>query len=193
MIYALTGTVQRLDLPHLSVDVQGVKYLVSVPYPLWETTADGSVATITVYTFLREDRLELYGFKDAADRGLFVALLNLSGVGPKLGLELCSIPRTLLSDAVIQGDAGLLTDIKGVGRKTAEKLLVDLKSLFEKHPEWATVRGENGSKPAAFDADAISALTSLGYDQTSALEALKRVPTGLKKTEERVAAALRSL
>ncbi len=193
MIYALTGTVQRLDLPHLTVDVAGVRYLVSVPYPLWESVNDGSVMTVTILTFLREDRLELYGFGSGADRNLFAALLNISGVGPKLGLELCSIPRSMLAQAVAEGDAGTLTEIKGVGRKTAEKMLVDLKSLFEKHPEWATVRGEAKTKHAAFDADAVSALTSLGYDQNSALDALKRVPSTVKKTEDRVAAALRSL
>ena len=193
MIYALTGTVQRLDLPNITVDVSGVRYLVSVPYPLWESLEDGSESTVTVFTFIREDRLELYGFGSTADRNLFAALLNISGVGPKLGLELCSIPRSMLAQAVAEGDAGTLTEIKGVGRKTAEKMLVDLKSLFEKHPEWAMVKGEAKTKHAAFDADAVSALTSLGYDQTSALEALKRVPSGLKKTEDRVAAALRSL
>lgn len=193
MIYALTGTVQRLDLPHLTVDVSGVRYLVSVPYPLWESASEGSVMTLTILTFLREDRLELYGFANGADRNLFGALINISGVGPKLGLELCSIQRSLLAQAVAEGDASTLTEIKGIGRKTAEKLLVDLKSLFEKHPEWATVRGEAKTRHAAFDADAVSALTSLGYDQHSALDALKRVPSTVKKTEDRVAAALRSL
>ena len=193
MIYALTGTVQRLDIPNLTIDVQGVRYLVSVSYPVWESAQDGSTMTVTILTFLREDRLELYGFSGSADRNLFAALLNISGVGPKMGLELLSIQRSLLAEAVIQGDAGTLTEIKGVGRKTAEKLLVDLKSLFEKHPEWASVQGGGKTKHAALDADAVSALTSLGYDQSSAVEALKRVPVSLKKTEERVAAALRSL
>jgi len=193
MIYGLTGTIQRLDLPHLTVDVSGVRYLVSVPFPLWESATDGAKMTITIYTFLREDRLELYGFTSSADRNLFASLLNISGIGPRLGLELCSIPRNLLADAAGNDDATMLSSIKGIGKKTAEKLLVDLKSLFEKHPEWATSSQAGGAKFASFDADAVSALTSLGYDQASALDALKRVPASLKKTEDRIAAALRSL
>lgn len=193
MIYALCGTVQKLDIPHIAIDVSGVSYLASVPHPVWDSLENGENTTLIVYTFVREDRLELFGFKTGTDRAFFIALLNLSGIGPKLALELSSIPREMLVSAAEQEDAAILANIKGVGRKTAEKLLVDLKSMFEKHPEWATLVSDNGVKRAAFDADAIAALTSLGYDQPSILDALKRIPVKLKRTEDRVAAALRSL
>lgn len=192
MIYALTGTVHKLDIPQISVNVSGVSYLVTVPYPLWDNLREGAEATVTIYTHVREDRLDLFGFANAADRSLFVELLNLSGIGPKTALELCSLPQGMLMGAVQEEDVAALTEIKGIGKKTAEKLLVDLKSLLEKHPEWI-VLPTKGEKPAAFDSDAISALTSLGYDQATVVDALKRVPPTLKKTEERVAAALRSL
>ncbi len=193
MIYALTGIVRKLDIPHIAVDVSGVSYVASVPHPLWETLQNGETTTLIVYTFVREDRLELFGFRSGGDRSFFIALLGLSGIGPKLALELCSIPREMLAEAAEKADAGILSSIKGVGRKTAEKLLVDLTSMFEKHPEWATLAPVPGEKRAAFDADAIAALVSLGYDQTSVFDALKKIPTTLKRTEDRVAAALRSL
>lgn len=193
MIYALTGIVSKLDIPHVAVDISGVSYLAAVPHPLWDSLQSGEVATLVIYTLVREDRLDLFGFRSASDRGFFISLLNLSGIGPKLALELCSIPREMLVSAAEQEDAGILTNIKGVGRKTAEKLLVDLKSMFEKHPEWATLLSAPGEKRAAFDSDAIAALTSLGYDQSSVLDALKKIPVKLQRTEDRVAAALRSL
>lgn len=192
MLYALSGIIRKLDLPQVTVDVGGVQYLASVPYPLYESLVDGEKAMITVYTYVREDRLDLFGFHDRAERSLFAELLNLSGVGPKLGLELCSIPRSMLVTAVQEEDVATLTSIKGIGRKTAEKLLVDLKSLLEKHPEWA-ILPKTGTKSASMDADAVSALTSLGYDQNAAIDALKKVPATFKRTEDRIKAALRSL
>ncbi len=193
MLYALTGTIKKLDIPFVAVDVSGVSYLASVPHPVWDSLQNGERSTLIIFTLVREDRLDLFGFTSASDRAFFVALLNLSGIGPKLALELCSIPREMLVSSVEQEDAGILSNIKGVGRKTAEKLLVDLSSMFEKHPEWATLGAVPGEKRAAFDADAIAALTSLGYDQSSVLDALKKIPVKLERTEDRVAAALRSL
>ncbi len=194
MLYALSGIVRKLIVPQVTVDVSGVSYLVSVPYPVWDSLIEGTRSTVIVYTYVREDRLELFGFKTAEERSLFVELLGLSGIGPKTALELCSIPMNMLMRAVQMDDVVSLTNIKGIGKKTAEKLLVDLKSLLEKHPEWMSQHPKDRAEgPASFDADAIAALTSLGYDQMTVIDALKRVPAKHKKTEERVAAALRSL
>jgi Holliday junction DNA helicase RuvA len=192
MIYALTGIVHKLVVPTLTVDVSGVHYLVTVPYPLWDSLTEGEKTTITIYTHVREERLDLFGCANAKERELFAQLLTLSGVGPKMALELCSVPRTLFAQAILHDDVSVLTAVKGIGKKTAEKLLVDLKSLFEKHPDW-TSETANIDKPAPFDADAVAALTSLGYDHPSILDALKNIPHSLKRTEDRVAAALRSL
>ncbi len=194
MFYALTGTVRKLPLPQLAVDVAGVAYLVSVPHPVWDTLKESAQATLMIHTYVREDRLDLFGFLRPEERSLFVELLNISGIGPKIALELCSIPLPMLLAAAEMDDSVQLTKIKGIGKKTAEKLLVDLKSLIEKHPEWRTMQGTNlQDRHATFDVDAIAALVSLGYDQGTVLDALKRLPGSLKKTEERVAAALRSL
>ena len=194
MFYALTGTVRKLPTAQMTIDVAGVTYLLSVPHPVWDTLADESRTTVIVYTYVREDRLELFGFRTAEERSLFTELLNISGIGPKIALELCSIPMQMLMRAAQNDDSATLTNIKGIGRKTAEKLLVDLKSLLEKHPEWmASGQHIATESPANFDADAIAALTSLGYDQGTVLDALKRIPVKLRKTEERFAAALRSL
>ncbi len=194
MLYALTGTIRRLSIPQIAVDVGGTAYLLSVPHPLWDAVRTGGETTVIVYTFVREDRLELYGFRSDTERAFFAELLNISGVGPKLALELCSISKALLLQAVHTDDTGILTNIKGIGRKTAEKLLVDLKSLSEKHPEWlAESAGLTRGSIAALDMDAIAALTSLGYEQLAVVAALQKLPPKIRKTEERVAAVLRSI
>ncbi len=194
MFYSLKGIVHKLAIPQIAVDVSGVAYLVTVPYPLWGKLSDGADSSVIVYTHVREDRLDLFGFADQNERAFFAELLNLSGVGPKLAIELCSMPRGLILQAVNSNDTGILTRIKGVGKKTAEKLLVDLKSLSEKHPEWLTlVHPGIRDSIAALDTDAIAALTSLGYDQPDIVAALQKLPSKIKKTEERVAAVLRSI
>ncbi len=191
MIHSLTGTIRRLALPNIEINVNGIGYLVTVPLPVWEKTGDNRQATIITYTYVREDRLELFGFLTENDRTLFAELINLSGVGPKMALELISIPRSALYQAVMLQDVHALTQVKGVGKKTAEKLLVDLKSVFEKHPDAAL--DEARKTGSAFDTDALAALIALGYDQTAALHALKDLPQDIVRTEDRVTAALRSI
>lgn len=194
MIYSLTGTIEKLPLPQVSINVKGIGYLLTVPLPVWDSVKQGEEATLIVYTYVREDRLDLFGFRTKDDRMIFIEFLNISGIGPKTALELCSIPRSTLLLAAQNDDVTMLTKIKGVGRKTAEKLLVDLKQLLEKHPEWTVLpRSSTTESHAAFDDDAIAALRSLGYDQQTVLEALKKLPPSITKTEDRVAAALRSL
>lgn len=191
MIYSLTGNVRKLMPPQVTLDVSGVGYLVTVPYPVWEKLEDGKDVTVFTYTYVREDRLDLFGFAHEQERTLFTELIGISGVGPKLALELCSIPKHVLQQAIALQDANMLTQIKGVGRKTAEKLLLDLRSLYEKHPD-ALGEPVTGSG-AGIDRDALAALLSLGYAQDIALDALRSLSADVEKTEDKVAGALRSL
>jgi holliday junction DNA helicase RuvA len=195
MLHAVTGTIEKLSPPQVGVNTGGVSYLVSVPLHVFEELADGKDATLFLSTHIREDRFDLYGFLSMQDRTLYQALVNLDGIGPKTGLEICSIPRSLFFAGIVADDINMLTSVKGIGKKTAEKLLVDLKQLLEKHPEWsASAQVEMaGQSPASMDGDALAALLSLGYDEQSARRVLRSVPSGINKTEDRVAAALRSL
>lgn len=194
MLYSLTGTVRRLASPHITVDVNGVGYLVTVTAPVWQHIVDGSKTTILLHSYIREDRFDLYGFLTEADRTLFVELLGFNGVGPKTALEMCSIPKQIILQAVAEEDASVLTQIKGIGKKTAEKLLVDLKSLKERRPEQLETDTDTPLPSSGnADMDAVEALTTLGYDRATALKAVKKVPANVKRTEDRVTAALRSL
>ncbi len=189
MIAHLRGAVHKMDLGEVTVDVAGVGYKVSVPLDVWEKLEEGANRMLWISTYVREDRFDLYGFADAAGKRMFEEFLKLPGVGPKTALELCAVPRSLFAQAIRSDDHRLLSSIKGIGKKTAEKLLVELKSLDEKRPGMFADAGTRGS----FDQDAISALTALGYDQQTVMHALKELSPALASTEERVAAALRSL
>lgn len=192
MISHLRGSVHKADTGEVSVDVSGVGYRVTVPLDVWDELTEGDVRMLWVSTYVREDRLDLFGFRDYEGRLLFEEFLKLGGVGPKMAIELCAVPRSLLAQATAEQNVSLLTSIKGVGKKTAEKLLVELKSLAERKPALLMERGKT-SIHGQFDQDAIAALTSLGYDAPTVIQVLKELPKDVKTTEERVAAALRSL
>lgn len=192
MIAHLRGTVHKMDPGEVTVDVAGVGYRVSVPLDIWDELKEAEPRMLWVSTYVREDRFELYGFGDRDGQILFEELIKLSGVGPKLGLELCAVPRIMLKQAMEQQNVSLLMTIKGIGKKTAEKLLLELRSLAERKPAIFAVVGHTATR-GEFDQDAIAALTALGYDSLTAIAALKDLPSEIKTTEERVAAALRSL
>ncbi len=191
MFAHLRGTIGKGSLNEVSVDVNGAGYRVAVPVDTWDALQDGDTATLWISTYVREDRFELFGFLDAATRTLFEELTQISGIGPRTGLELCGVPRGILMKAIQENDHAHLQSIKGIGKKTAEKLLVELKSLAERHPMLFT--GDPQAMGARFDPDAIAALAQLGYNQAEAQRALEAVPQDLRTTEDRVTAALRSL
>lgn len=190
MFYSLEGNVRRLFPPHVCIDVSGVGYLAAVPLPVFDALEDGKNAKLFIHTHVREDRFDLFGFLTEEDRRLFMEVIGLSGIGPKLGLEICSVPKRTLHQAIASSDAGLLSDIKGVGKKRAEKLLLDLQSLFEREP---IVVDESDAGKGKLDEDALLALLSLGYERNTIMKMLRDLPENMKSTEDRVTAVLRSL
>ncbi len=173
-------------------DVHGVGYLVSIPLSDWDNLQDGQEAVLHISTYVREDRFDLYGFSDEQGRELFEKLTAISGIGPRTGLELCGVPRPILAQAVYEKNASILMAVKGIGKKSAEKLLVELTALMEKSPELFTGKGES-SIGARFDRDTVAALSQLGFASDDILRVLEALPNDLTTTEERVTAALRSL
>ncbi len=193
MIAHLRGIISKGPVGEMTIDVSGVGYKVQVPTAVWDEVAENTPTLVHIFTYVREDRLDLYGFLDAHTKTLFETLIGLSGIGPKLGLELCSAPRALLLQAVNDNDASLLSQIKGIGKKTAEKLLLELKSLMEKHPHIFVTAGSTETLRAEYDQDVIAALTQLGFSVQEVHRILPTLPKELVTTEERVTAALRSL
>jgi len=193
MIAHLSGIVHKLQPGSITIDVNGVGYLVSVPLSIWDDLKENDETRLSISTYIREDRFDLFGFSDTSDRSLFDECMKISGVGPSLGLELCSVPRNLLLKAINDQDPGILTNIKGIGKKRAEKILLDLGSILESHPALFAAAAAKEGIAASFDQDAIDALVVLGYNQATCLRALKDVSKDLKTTEERVRAALKAL
>lgn len=193
MIAHLRGTVHRLDPGEVTIDVQGVGYRVVVPVDVWDKLEEGAHTMLWISTYVREDRFDLFGFLDRQGQVLFEELIKLQGIGPRIGLELCAVPRSLLLQAASEQDGSLLQNVKGIGKKTAEKLVLELRSLLEKRPGLLGTETETGAVRHEYDQDAIAALAALGYDSATIHQLLSNLTPDIRSTEDRVAAALRSL
>lgn len=190
MIATLTGRLEGRSLDSLTVNVGGVGFRVFAPASSIQVCGQIGDA-IVVYTHLhvREDVLSLYGFLGAAERDFFERLLGVSGIGPKVALSLLSaLPLADLERTIANGDIDALTRIPGVGKKTAARLVLDLKGKLDLSQvgTWRT------SAPAAH-ADVLDALTHLGYPLAAAQEALQSLPAEAGDTAEKIRLALRFL
>lgn len=168
MIGRLAGVVVDRHPPEITLDVQGVGYEVSVPLSVLASLPN-SEKSVVLYTHLavREDAHQLYGFSSRSDRDLFRQLIKVNGVGPKLALAILSgMSSDELSLAIDQEDISALTRLPGVGKKTAERLLVDLRDRLSQWRKLAPLSSSHEAGPL-FNADA-----SVEYEATAALEAL---------------------
>lgn len=166
MIAHLRGRILRKGPQEAVIDVQGVGYRVAIPLSTFYRLGDpGSEAELLVYTHVREDALALYGFLTAQEQSLFERLLDVSGVGPKVALGILSgIEAPDLVDALRGGDVVRLTRIPGVGRKTAERLVLELRDKMP--PPGAPAPTETKTTPTRDDL--LSALAHLGYSRPEA-------------------------
>lgn len=175
MITRLSGTVLEKHPTEVVVDVQGVGYLVLIPTSTFETLPDrGTGVSLFTHLYVREDALTLFGFGTTDERAVFQMMLAVSGVGPKLALAALSAMRpTEIRSHVSAGDVGFLTRIPGVGRKTAERLVVELRDRFEKLD--LAGGGPDGTASTGARGDALAALEALGYSRSAAEKALRAV------------------
>jgi holliday junction DNA helicase RuvA len=169
MIGQLRGRLVGKRPNQVLVDVGGVGYLVQVPLSTYATLGElHTEVTLLIHTHVREDALALYGFLSSREKHFFEMLLSASGVGPTLALKILSgMNVEELVPAIRSGDLARLTRIPGVGRKTAERIVVELKDKLETVVIEAAERPAPSS-PAGVEADVISALVNLGYDARTA-------------------------
>ena len=195
MIGQLRGRLTDKRPNQVLVDVGGVGYLVQVPLSTYAALGElHTEVTLLIYTHVREDALALYGFVSAREKHFFEMLLSASGVGPTLALKILSgMSVEELVPAIRGSDLARLTQIPGVGRKTAERMVVELKDKLESVALEAG-RPAAGS-PAGVEADVISALVNLGYDARGAENAVGEAKheTGVGDFEKLLRAALQSL
>ncbi len=176
MIAELTGTFSFVDTHSVVVDVGGVGYLVHLPPRHLSKVNRGEAAHLFTYQVVREDDLSLYGFFTREERHLFSVLISVSGIGPKAALALSSaFPVEKLVTAITQGQIEMITTVPGIGRKTAERLIVELREKVAKLFGTTTTNGHTGMNVEdASVHDAISALVTLGFSPREAREAIQR-------------------
>ena len=187
MIGTLRGTLRHKDLNALVVDVSGVGYKVLVTTETALDVALDSPIFLWTHLVVRETSLELFGFLDKETLAMFELLITISGIGPKSALSILNVaPPSMLRQAVASEDTTYLTRVSGIGKKNAEKIVLELKDKLKMTKE---DRGVNMRS----EGDALEALVSLGYSERDVREALKRVPKEIEGASERVKAALKVL
>ena len=171
MIGSIRGRLLEKNPPQILVETNGVGYEIDVPMSTLYNLPDiGAEVFLYTHYVVREDAELLFGFSTKAERSLFRLLIRISGIGPKIALSILSgISASILAQAVSQAEPGLLTRIPGVGKKTAERIVLELKGKID------TVVGSADSQTptSGAKADIIIALVSLGYSEREALQAVK--------------------
>ena len=195
MIGQLRGRLADKRPNQVLVDVGGVGYLVQVPLSTFAALGElHNEVTLLIHTHVREDALSLYGFLSSREKHFFELLISASGVGPSLALKILSgMNVEELVPAIRGGDLAKLTRIPGVGRKTAERIVVELKDKLEAVAIEAAKPAV--ASPAGVEADVISALVNLGYDSRSAENAVGEAKreVGVNNFEKLLRVALQSL
>jgi Holliday junction DNA helicase RuvA len=181
MIAHLSGTLLSKQATSVIVDVGGVGYEVNIPLSTFYDLEDmGSAVQLRIYTHVREDTLQLYGFKTTRERELFLKIISVTGIGPKLGITLLSgMSADEMIASIRTNNLARLTLIPGVGRKTAERLVMELREKVAELSS-AQLEEEFGAKPEVsaqsnednVRADALSALLNLGYQRSGAEKAI---------------------
>jgi Holliday junction DNA helicase RuvA len=177
MIGRLSGTLVEKNPPQILLDVQGVAYEVDVPMSTFYNLPNlGEALTLFTHLVVREDAHLLFGFGSENERRAFRQLIRISGIGARTALSVLSglsVPE--LAQAVTMQDAGRLTKIPGIGKKTAERLLLELKDKLGAD----VVTAVGVPRPEPVTADVLNALIALGYSDKEAVHAVKQLPEGV--------------
>lgn len=197
MIGALQGTVIDLQAPLVILDVHGVGYEVETPLSTFCQLKHGQTVRLWTHLVVREDAQLLYGFLDQADKALFRLLLKVNGVGPKLAAGILSgMSAAMLIQSIDLQDISTLTRIPGVGKKTAERLVIELRDRLQGLTGSSTSltgTGQIGLGEASPQAEAEAALVSLGYKPLEAQKAINAVKAEHSDTAGLIRAALKSM
>lgn len=188
MISHLRGGILAVTDKYVLIDVSGVGYRVFCTSDLLTELSGKTETALHTYLAVREDALDLYGFSNEDDLGFFELLISVSGIGPKSALGILGIASTdALRRAIATGDTSYLTKVSGIGRKTAEKIVLELRDKLAAH---ASSEGKHSLRA---ESDTVLALQALGYSAPEARDALKHVPSEITDTNARIKEALKIL
>jgi len=199
MIGRLSGVLIEKQAPDLLIDVNGVGYEVQAPLSSFlDIGPIGGKITLLTHMVVREDAQLLYGFSDKMQRTMFRTLIKVSGVGPKLALGiLSSMDADTFARCIQNHEVTALTKLPGVGKKTAERLIVEmqdrLKEWQTQAPLWAAVEQTEVNNRNHLLAEAESALISLGYKPQEATKMLSKMPDDINSSEEMIRRALKGM
>lgn len=198
MIGFLRGVLLHKQPPHLLLDVHGVGYEIEAPMStFYELPPLGAEVTLYTHLVVREDAHALFGFARPSEHALFRALIKVNGVGPRLALTILSgISAEGFVRAVYENDGATLTRLPGIGKKTAERLLIEMRDRLKDwaSEQYASIGGADGKKPASHGPveEAISALVSLGYKPQEANRMARAVASDNLGSEEIIRRALQA-
>jgi Holliday junction DNA helicase RuvA len=188
MIAYIKGTVVQKTDKYLVITTSGVGYQIYVSTDILSKSAMGDAMGLWTYLAVRENAMDLFGFETIDEKNFFELLLSVSGIGPRSALSILSIaPMETIKKAIGSGDTSYLTKVSGIGRKTAEKIVVELRdklSALGHTDDTGSLRGES---------DVLEALQSLGYSLNDARNAVKEIPSAIVDTNARVKEALKIL
>ena len=187
MIGHLEGEVHAVRAGFVIVNAGGVGYKVAATKETLAGLRPEKKASLCTYLAVRENALDLYGFAEESELRVFELLLTVSGIGPKSALAILDVASVqTLRSAISQGNTTYLTNVSGIGKKTAEKIVLELKDKIG-------LGDEDGVQALRGDEEALSAMRALGYTQNEAREALRKVPQTIQGTNERLREALKLL
>lgn len=188
MIAKLVGTPEVINEEKLIIDVGGVGYgVLAPPQVIAEARGQASVSLLT-HLAVRDDDMTLYGFTSHQQRNLFEHLIGVSGVGPKSALGILSVADApTITAAIASEDTSYLTKVSGIGQKTADKVILDLKDSF------GDIATEESAQGRAESGEAVEALVTLGYSKREARDAVAGIDSDIETTEKKVKEALKQL
>jgi len=198
MFAFLRGTVARKGIERVELDVNGIGYDVSVPDPVYRRLMTDATVTLLTYCHIREDAFQIYGFLREEEKALFKTLLSVSGVGPRVALAILSAMSVQdVGRAILHSDVTAFTKVPGVGKKGAQRILLEMKAKLGQDAELSAILGEAREDEATPDTDdVIAALCSLGCTLREARGAAAKARKQLgddAPDEELVKAALRTM
>jgi len=179
MIALLSGKIAHKGISHIVVDTQGVGYRVFIPLTtFYELPEAGETVTLHIHTSVKEDAINLFGFYTLQERDLFQLMISVSGIGPKVAMNILSgISAAELLEAISGGNLGKLITIPGIGKKMAERLILELKekAIKKMAADQMPVMDARQKQSAMIREDVLSALVNLGYKANAARDALDKV------------------
>lgn len=194
MIGYVRGTVSHMAADHCFIDVQGIGYRVFMTAATRQKLAVGKAATLYTHMHVREDAILLYGFYTQDEYDLFLTLTSINGIGPKVAIGILSaIDPNQFRIAISTKNIGILTKLPGVGKKTAERMILELKDKIGVLADEDTIEADGAAASGDIADEAMQALLALGYNQNEILPIVKKVGKSAQSVEALIKLALREL